>query len=139
MKVTELIVHCTATREGREVEKAELRRWHEACGMTDIGYHYLIHLDGHVDACRPVTKVGAHCRGHNAHSLGICYVGGLAADGCTPKDTRTPAQCEALAALLLALHRQYPAATVHGHNEFAAKACPCFDVKTDATCHPWKT
>lgn len=136
MKVTELIVHCTATREGREVEKAELRRWHEACGMIDIGYHYLIHLDGRVDACRPTTKVGAHCRGHNAHSLGICYVGGLAADGRTPQDTRTPAQCEALKRLLVALLRQHPSATVHGHNEFAAKACPCFDVKTDAWCRP---
>lgn len=120
------------------MEKAELCRWHKARGMADIGYHYLIHLDGRVDACRSETKVGAHCLGHNAKSLGICYVGGLAADGRTPKDTRTEAQRTALRKLLLTLHGKYPTATVHGHNEFAAKACPCFNVQTDAACWPWK-
>ncbi len=134
MTIHEIIIHCTATREGREVETAELRRWHKACGMADIGYHYLIHLDGRTSACRPLTKMGAHCLGHNAHSIGICYVGGLAADGRTPKDTRTPAQCTALKQLLATLRRQYPAATLHGHNEFAAKACPCFNVQTDEWC-----
>ncbi len=134
MTINEIIVHCTATREGREVEKEELRRWHKARGMSDIGYHYLIHLDGRTDPCRPVSRMGAHCLGHNRHSIGVCYVGGLAADGRTPKDTRTPAQRAALKALLTALRRQYPTATIHGHNEFAAKACPCFNVQRDKWC-----
>lgn len=75
--------------------------------------------------------IGAHCEGHNANSIGICYIGGCAADGKTPKDTRTPQQREALRRLVADLQKQYPGASVHGHREFAAKACPSFDVKTD--------
>ena len=129
--ITEIIIHCSATAEGRDFGVADIRRWHKAQGWTDVGYHYVVRLDGTVQEGRALSEAGAHCKGHNAHSIGICYIGGLAADGRTPKDTRTTAQRAALRALVGRLQRQFPAATVHGHCEFAAKACPCFDVRAE--------
>lgn len=128
--ITEIIIHCTATPEGRDFTVNQIREWHRARGFADIGYHYVIHLDGAVDEGRPLTQIGAHCTGHNAQSIGIAYVGGLKADGKTAKDTRTAKQKTALKNLLRNLRTQFPKATVHGHNEFASKACPCFDVRT---------
>lgn len=128
--ITEIIIHCTATPEGRDYTVDQIREWHRARGFADIGYHYVIHLDGSVDEGRPLTQIGAHCTGHNAQSIGIAYVGGLQTDGKTAKDTRTAKQKTALKNLLRNLRTQFPKATVHGHNEFAAKACPCFDVRT---------
>ena len=127
--ITDIIIHCTATPEGREVSVQEIRRWHKARGWQDIGYHFVIHLDGKVSKGRPLEVIGAHCSGHNAHSIGICYVGGVARDGKTPKDTRTEAQTKALIRLLADLKKQFPQATIHGHNEYAQKACPSFDVQ----------
>ena len=129
--ITEIIIHCSATAEGRDFGVADIRRWHKAQGWTDVGYHYVVRLDGTVQEGRALSEPGAHCKGHNAHSIGICYVGGFAADGRPPKDTRTTAQRAALRALVDRLQRQFPAATVHGHCEFAAKACPCFDVRAE--------
>ena len=108
---------------------ADIRRWHKARGFVDVGYHYVVYLDGSVHEGRPLAQVGAHCRGHNAHSVGVCYVGGLAADGRTPKDTRTARQRVALEALVQLLRLNFPGAEVHGHNAYAAKACPCYEVK----------
>lgn len=130
-KITEIIVHCSATRAGQEVSKKEIDRWHRARGFACIGYHWLVHLDGRVEAGRSEWRVGAHCRGHNARSVGVCYIGGVLADGHTPADTRTPAQKKALRSLVALLQHRYPGATVHGHCEFAAKACPCFDVQAE--------
>jgi N-acetylmuramoyl-L-alanine amidase len=130
-RINKIIVHCTATPEGREVTVAEVDKWHRARGFDGIGYHYLIGLNGVIHFGRPDSKVGAHCEGQNANSIGICYVGGLAADGKTPKDTRTAAQKAALIVLIGKLKKEYPDATVHGHREFAAKACPCFDAKNE--------
>lgn len=126
-----IIIHCTATPEGREVTVADVTAWHRARGFATIGYHYLIALDGTVHTGRPVDRPGAHCRGHNARSIGVCYVGGLDRDGKTPRDTRTEAQRSALRELVDQLLTRYPGARVAGHREFAAKACPCFDVATD--------
>lgn len=131
MKVTKLIVHCTATPEGRNVSALEIDAWHRARGFRCIGYHYVILLDGTVVAGRKENRIGAHCRGQNSCSLGIAYVGGLKADGKTPADTRTPAQRDALLRLLRQLRRRYLSATIHGHREFAAKACPCFDARAE--------
>ena len=78
-KIDDIIIHCTATAEGRDVSVADIRRWHKARGFVDVGYHYVVYLDGSVHEGRPLAQVGAHCRGHNAHSVGVCYVGGLAA------------------------------------------------------------
>lgn len=125
--INEIIIHCTATPEGREYTVTEIRRWHIQRGFTDIGYHYVIHLDGRVEPGRNVDIAGAHCTGHNANSIGVVYVGGCGKDGKTPKDTRTEAQKSALANLLLDLRKLYPRATIHGHRDFANKACPSFD------------
>ena len=126
--INEIIIHCSATPEGRNVTVDEVRRWHRQQGFADVGYHYLIYLDGSVHPGRPIEQVGAHCRGHNAHSIGVCYIGGLTADGKRPKDTRTTRQKLALQALVQILKLNFPQATVHGHREFAAKDCPCFEV-----------
>lgn len=126
-RINEIIVHCTATPEGRDYTVADIRQMHKAQGWVDIGYHYLVYRDGSIHEGRNVDMVGAHCQGHNAQSIGVCYVGGVARDGKTPKDTRTPAQKDALVHLLMQLVCLYPDATIRGHRDFAAKACPSFD------------
>lgn len=128
-KVDKIIIHCSATREGAEFTAADIRRWHKAQGWQDIGYHYVIRIDGTIEAGRPEHMQGAHCKGHNKSSIGVCYIGGIASDGKTAKDTRTEAQKASLLKLVRELKMRYPSATVHGHNEFAAKACPSFDVR----------
>lgn len=127
-KITKIIVHCTATPEGRAVSVAQVDAWHKERGFRCIGYHYLVGLDGTVTAGRPEQEMGAHCLGHNYESIGVCYVGGLDRVTGEPKDTRTPAQRSALRRLVEQLRDRYPGATAHGHREFAAKACPCFDI-----------
>ena len=128
--ITEIIIHCSATKEGQPFTAADIDRWHRQRGFRCIGYHYVISLDGSVHAGRPISEEGTHCQRHNAHSIGICYVGGLDSLG-QPKDTRTPEQKGALKALVKQLKNDYPNATIHGHNEFAHKACPCFDVRDE--------
>lgn len=130
-QITELILHCSATAEGKDFSIADITRWHRARGFRTIGYHYVVYRDGSVHKGRGEAEVGAHCLGHNARSIGICYIGGLAADNKTPKDTRTAAQRAALLALLQTLKKKYPHATIHGHREFAAKACPSFDAAAE--------
>ena len=126
-KINEIIVHCAATREGRDFTVEDITRWHKARGFATIGYHYVIYRDGSIHEGRPLEQIGAHCVGHNKHSIGICYIGGCTSDGKTPKDTRTPEQKEALFALLRHLKARFPNATIHGHRDFAAKACPSYD------------
>ena len=131
-KINKLIVHCSATPEGKDVKTETIRDWHvNGNHWTDIGYHYVIELDGSVHKGRDENVIGAHCSGQNANSIGICYVGGVAKDGKTPKDTRTEAQKQSLIKLLKQLKQKYPKATIHGHSEYANKACPCFDAKTE--------
>lgn len=127
-KIEKIIIHCTATPQGRTVTVKDVDGWHRQKGYKKIGYHFLIGLNGDVWSGRDIEEIGAHCEGQNAASVGVCYVGGLAPDGKTPKDTRTEAQKTALKKLVAELRKKYPTATVHGHREFANKACPCFDV-----------
>ena len=88
-EIKKIIVHCADTPEGRDVRTAEIKRWHtEERGWSDIGYHWVVELDGSLHAGRPEEVSGAHCKGHNSDSIGICYVGGSDASG-NPKDTRT--------------------------------------------------
>lgn len=135
--IDKIIIHCLATPEGKHFTVADVRRWHTTPtskggrGWSDIGYHYVIYLDGSVHKGRPIEIAGAHTLGQNKNSIGIAYVGGCAADGKTPKDTRTDAQKKALRELVTELQKEYPNATIHGHNEFANKACPSFNVKTE--------
>lgn len=128
-KITKIILHCSATPEGRDYTVADIDRWHKQRGWQGIGYHYVVYRDGSVHPGRPVEQIGAHTSGHNANSIGVCYIGGVAADGKTPKDTRTPAQRAALRDLVELLRAEYPNATIHGHREFANKACPSFNIK----------
>ena len=130
-KINEIIIHCSATPEGKDFTVDDIRRWHLARKFADIGYHYVVYRDGSVHKGRAENLVGAHCLGHNANSIGICYIGGCTADGKHPKDTRTPQQKTALRQLVNQLKFYYPHATVHGHNEFANKACPSFNVQKD--------
>lgn len=129
-KINKIILHCSATPEGRHVTVQDITRWHRDRGFSEIGYHWVIYLDGTIWPGRPESKMGAHVVGHNANSIGVCYIGGTDSNG-NAKDTRTPAQREAIKKLVADLQKRYPGATVHGHNEFAAKECPCFNVKDE--------
>lgn len=125
-QITEIIVHCTATREGVDIGASEIDRYHRKRGFDSIGYHYVVRLDGRIEKGRDEAAAGAHCLGHNMRSVGVAYVGGLDTKG-NPKDTRTDAQKRSMLSLLTDLRRRYPEAKIHGHRDFAAKACPCFD------------
>ena len=129
-KIDKIIIHCSATPEGRDVKMETIRDWHLKRGWSDIGYHYVIELDGKIVPARPLERIGAHCRGENTSSIGICYVGGVDKD-MKPKDTRTDAQRAALHSLLYDLTDNFAKATIHGHNEFSSKACPSFNVQTE--------
>ncbi|MDO4801723.1 MAG: N-acetylmuramoyl-L-alanine amidase [Prevotellaceae bacterium] len=132
-KITRLIVHCTATPEGKHFTVDNVRKWHKQQGWSDIGYHYLIYLDGTIAEGRDINLVGAHTTGYNTGSIGICYVGGLAAtvpDDSSlgkSKDTRTDAQKKSLRALLAQLKAMYGNPTIYGHRNFAKKDCPSFN------------
>lgn len=125
--IKEIIVHCSATPEGKDYTVSQIKQWHLARGFSDIGYHYVIYRDGSLHTGRSESIAGAHCTGHNTISIGICYIGGYAIDGKTPKDTRTQQQKDTLLRLLKELKRKYPAAKIHSHKDFANKACPSFD------------
>ena len=130
-KITEIVVHCTATPEGRDFSVAQIDAMHRQRGFSGIGYHFLIGLDGTVRNGRPVEKVGAHVVGRNANTIGVAYVGGVTA-GNAPKDTRTFAQKQALLVLLQKLVDQHKnIRTISGHRQYANKACPCFDARAE--------
>lgn len=129
-RIDKIIIHCSATLPGQKVDVATITRWHQARGFKTIGYHFFIDRAGTIHAGRPLEQVGAHCKGHNSRSIGICYEGGLDKEA-KPCDTRNVLQRLAMRELVEQLRRQFPEATVHGHREFANKACPCFDVEAE--------
>lgn len=126
-RINEIIVHCSATAEGKDYTVSDITKWHKARGFATIGYHYVVYRDGSIHEGRDINSAGAHCTGHNANSIGVCYIGGCGIDARTPKDTRTQAQKTALESLLRKLRSLYPTARIHGHRDFANKACPSFD------------
>lgn len=132
-QITDIIIHCSATPEGKDYTVQDIRRWHKQQGWSDIGYHYVIYRNGHVEPGRDVNVAGAHCEGHNAKTIGVCYIGGVSKDGKTAKDTRTLAQKAALLSLLTDLKMMYPQARIVGHRDYdtKGKACPSFDAKTE--------
>ena len=132
-KITLIIVHCSANKAGSNLRMADIDRYHRSLGWMGCGYHYVIPTDGTVEPGRPEEMVGAHCRNHNRHSIGVCYIGGLSEDGL-PMDTRTEAQRTALRSLLEKLHQRYPKALIVGHGDLDPhKACPCFDAVDEYT------
>lgn len=143
-RITDIILHCSATQEGQRVTVADIDRWHRASGFKKIGYHYVIYADGSIHAGRDISEIGAHVAGHNATSIGICYIGGLDTEG-RAKDTRTPEQKASIFYLLQKLREEFPSARIRGHRDFSPdknrngkidpseyiKECPCFDASEE--------
>ena len=102
-----IVIHCSSTRENYALTEQALEASHRLIGFDGTGYHFYVRRDGRVLATRPVSKVGAHARGYNAHSIGICYEGGLDRYG-NPKDTRTEWQRHSLSVLVGKLLQDYP-------------------------------
>ena len=130
-KINEIIVHCSATREGQEISVDTIRQWHIRRGWSDIGYHFVIYLDGSVHEGRPLERIGAHTIGHNRNSIGVCYIGGMNKEYTKAKDTRTTAQKESLKNLLMSYKNKYKDIKIYGHRDFANKACPSFDATSE--------
>lgn len=126
--IKEIILHCTATRPDQNITAAVIDRWHRRRGWRMIGYHYLIHRNGTVEQGRPLDMVGAHTKGRNSNSIGIAYCGGINAAG-DAENNLTAAQDTAIRTLVLVLRGVYGNLELHGHNEYAAKACPSFNVQ----------
>lgn len=136
-----IVIHCSATRSDRCFTEYDLETAHRRRGFDGCGYHFYIRKSGDIKFTRPVERIGAHARGHNARSIGICYEGGLDTNG-RPADTRTPLQRRSLRVLVGALLLEYPGCRVCGHRDLSpdlngngeiepeewVKACPCFDV-----------
>ena len=126
-----IIIHCSAVRPWQVSGLQDIDRWHRQKGWNGCGYHYVVRRDGTIETGRPLEMVGAHCVHHNQHSIGVCYEGGLDADGLTA-DTRTKIQKVAMRQLLEKLHEQFPKAVIAGHNVFdPTKDCPCFDAVSE--------
>lgn len=121
-----IIIHCADSKPSMDIGVEEIRSWHTARGWSDIGYHYVVRKDGLVETGRPAEMIGAHCKGCNSTSIGICWVGGYGG-----VDDRTRHQKIVMDILIANLQIEYPNATVHGHNEFSNKTCPNFDVSSE--------
>ena len=151
-KITDIVIHCSATEEDEEIDAADIEVWHNERGFSGIGYHFVVKLDGTIEEGRPLELAGAHVKGHNKKSIGICYVGGLEANTRKPKDTRTEQQKEALLWLICAIRDNLPGGgsmTVKGHRDYSPdkngngvvdpyeriKECPCFDAIPEYSCH----
>lgn len=125
-QINEIIIHCADSKDSMDIGVKEITQWHKARGFNDIGYHYVIRKDGTMEKGRRDDVQGAHCRGHNQNSLGICWVGGFGG-----VDDRTEEQKIVMNFLIARLQIEHPEATVHGHNEFSTKTCPNFDVSSE--------
>ena len=143
-KVNKIVIHCTATKEGINVSPATIKQWHLKRGFSDIGYHYIIGIEGKINTGRPVSRAGAHVKNGNSDSIGISYVGGLDLNG-KAKDTRTDAQKASLIKILKVLKNIYPQASIHGHRDYSPdkdgdgveehefmKQCPCYNAEEEA-------
>ena len=143
-KIDLIVIHCSATRADRDFTKDDLDVCHRRRGFNGVGYHFYIRKNGDIKTTRAIEKVGAHAKGHNAYSIGICYEGGLDCHGC-PADTRTEWQVHSMHVLILTLLRDYPGCRICGHRDLSpdlngngeiepeewVKACPCFEVKDE--------
>lgn len=126
-KIDKVIIHCSDTYHDMDIGVKEIRKWHKAKGWNDIGYHYVIRRDGTLETGRPIEKIGAHCKGKNRGSIGVCFVGGKAGKGSIA-DNFTLEQMQIGRMLMQDFKREKEDITFHGHNEFSNKACPVFDI-----------
>lgn len=124
--INKIIIHCADTKPSMDIGVKEIDSWHKQRGWSGVGYHFIIRKDGSVELGRPIEKIGAHCKGYNRDSIAICWVGGYGG-----VDDRNEEQIESMHSLVQALQHDFPAATVHGHNEFSSKSCPNFDVSKE--------
>lgn len=141
-----IVIHCSATKEGKDYSAADIKKWHLQRGFKDVGYHFVIKLDGTIEIGRPLNKIGAHVTNHNTGNIGICYIGGLSNNN-KAKDTRTDKQKESLNNLITFLKTFIPIKEIKGHRDYSKdlnnngiiepneymKECPCFDVKKEYT------
>lgn len=139
-----IVIHCSATKEGVAYDREDIKKWHLARGFKDVGYHFVVKLDGTIELGRPLNQVGAHVSGGNTGTIGICYIGGLDANG-KAKDTRTNAQKESLLKLITLLKENITIKAIKGHRDYSKdlngngiiekheyiKMCPCFEVKEE--------
>ncbi len=142
--IKHIVIHCSATKEGKYFNAKDIDQWHKKRGWNGIGYHYVILLDGSIQTGRPIAKQGAHVKGFNRNSIGVCYIGGLDTNG-KPKDTRTPAQKLTMLCLMQSLKEEFIDAEILGHRDFSKdqnkngiiepfefiKHCPCFNAKNE--------
>ena len=139
-----IVVHCSASKEGQDLDVHDMDRIHKRRGWSGVGYNYVIKLDGEIQKGRDLEKIPAHVRGFNRNSIGVCYIGGVDQNN-KPKDTRTEKQKDSLLFLLMELKQRFPMAEIVGHRDLSpdlngdgeitrnewTKACPCFDAKTE--------
>ena len=123
-------IHCSATPPTMDIGDKEIKEWHLEKGWSDIGYHVIIRRDGRIEYGRAFDVLGAHVKGFNSVSLGVCLIGGVDGEG-TPRNNYTVRQYHTLERVLNALHLLFPDAVVRGHRDFPGvdKACPSFDVQ----------
>ena len=127
-ELNRIILHCTATRAGEQINVKQIDKWHRDRGWSEIGYHYVLYADGTIATGRDIRKKGAHVKGHNHDSVGVAYVGGVDSN-LVPQDTMTMQQEMAFLHLVNSLRVVFGDMSVHGHNEFSSKACPSFNVQ----------
>ena len=129
IKFNEIIVHCAATKPSMDIGAEWIRKIHiNEKKYRDIGYHFVIRRNGAQEEGRPIDKAGAHCKGHNSDTIGICMVGGLSETG-RPQNNFTPEQFQSIQMLIGYLKERYPTIVkLSGHNDYANRACPCFNV-----------
>lgn len=139
-----IVIHCSATKEGKDYSIEDIKKWHLQRGFKDVGYHFVIKLDGTIEIGRPLDKIGAHVANHNTNTIGICYIGGLSKNN-KAKDTRTDEQKESLLNLITILKSFIPIKEIKGHRDYSKdlnnngiiesnefmKDCPCFDVQKE--------
>jgi N-acetyl-anhydromuramyl-L-alanine amidase AmpD len=131
-EINYIAVHCSATKPSMDVPVERIDKWHKRRGWSGIGYHYYIRRNGAIFLGRDLKTPGAHVRGFNNESIGICYEGGIDEQG-KAEDNRTKEQKQALKNLLIVLKQRFPQAVIKGHRDFpnVSKSCPCFDAELE--------
>ncbi len=132
-KITRIVVHCSATIQGRYYNAQDIHSWHIRRGWAGIGYHYVLGLDGELEQGRSINATPAQARGYNKGSLAICLIGGMDENNIAKDRMFTVDQLVFLESLLEELHKMYPKAKILGHRDLPAvnKMCPCLDIEKE--------